>query len=353
MWGPHGLQGPTSEGGWSYSSGGGAPLSLGRTTAEAFAGYGGRARPTHDHERIGHSTSKVPPFWEPSLELRGYPFRVWLQDLDVWAAGTELQAEQQAPAVVQRLGGAARELARGVPTQQLREGRVDPMTGQVMTGLTMLVNVNGLTRRFGQFDVETSTRCIIDLLGFRRRPVESIDEALARFETLRGQVQAQAAGFELPVPVLSWLLLESLYVPRRTWPIVLAPWAGRLPEQEAQLRDLLDAIRHQGHVAESPHAGSHSWTRQRGYLAEDNFFQSPYGGELSHTMTCLEDAPDSSSAAASFFDEDGWENCGSCGAYTDGGDDGANSTDTESDFCLLYTSPSPRDKRQSRMPSSA
>ena len=223
--------------------------------------------------------SKVPPYWEPALELRGYPYRAWLQDLDVWAAGTELQAEQQAPAVVQRLGGAARELARSVPTQQLRDGRVDPLTGQQVTGMTMLVQ--GLTRRFGQFAVETSTRCIIDLLGFRRRPTESIDEALARFETLRGQVQAQAAGFELPVPVLGWLLLESLFIPRRTWPVVLAPWAGRLPEQEAQLRELLDAIRHQGHVAESPHAGSHSWT------------------------------------------------------------------------CLLYTSPSPRDRQKSRMPSSA
>ena len=145
----------------------------------------GRGRPTEE-ERIGHSTSKIPPFWEPSLELRGYPFRVWIQDLDVWAAGTELAAELQAPAVVQRLGGAARELIRAVPTQELREGRLDPTTGAIDSGLTILVR--GLTRRFGQFAIETSTRCIIDLLGFRRRQVESIDEALARFETLRGQL---------------------------------------------------------------------------------------------------------------------------------------------------------------------
>ena len=30
-----------------------------------------------------------------------------------------------------------------------------------------------------------------------------------------------------------------------------------------------------------------------------------------------------------------------------------NNTDALAQFCLLYTSPSPRDKRQSRMPSSA
>ena len=118
------------------------------------------------------------------------------------------------------------------------------------TGLAMLVR--GLAWRFGQFAAETSTRCIIDLLGFWRRTEESIDEALARFETLRDQVLAQAAGFELPTPVLSWLLLEALYIPRRTWPLVLNAWQGRLPENDDQLRDLLDSIRHQGHVAEVP-----------------------------------------------------------------------------------------------------
>ena len=58
------------------------------------------------------STSKVPPYWEPSLELRGYPFRVWLQDISIWAAGTELNEELQAPAVAQRLGGTARDIVR-------------------------------------------------------------------------------------------------------------------------------------------------------------------------------------------------------------------------------------------------
>ena len=260
---------------WTCPPGGGPPLTHGENSAsDSFLGHGGRPRLTSREERFGHSTSKVQPVWEPTLELRGYPFRVWLQDLDVWAAGTELQQEQQAPAVVQRLGGAARELTRSVPTTQLRDGRVDPVTGVVSSGLTMLVQ--GLERRFGQFAVETSTRCIIDLLGFRRRQVESIDEALARFETLRSQVQAQAVGFDLPTPVLSWLLLEALSIPRRTWPLVLAPWQGRLPEDDGALRELLDAIRHQGHIAESPHAGSHSWT-QRSHFGESSFFESPYG----------------------------------------------------------------------------
>ena len=132
---------------------------------------------------------------------------MWLQDLDVWSAGTELAAELVAPAVVQRLGGAARELVRAVPATELRDGRLDVTTGVVDSGLQIVVC--GLERRFGAFAVETSTRVIIDLPGFARKQAESIDEALARFETLRGHVQAQAAGFDLPCPVLCWLLLEK------------------------------------------------------------------------------------------------------------------------------------------------
>ena len=112
--------------------------------------------------------------------------------------------------------------------------------------------------------MDTSTRVIIDLLGFARRDAESIDEALARFETLRGHVQAQAAGFDLPTPVLSWLLLEKLHVPRRTWPLVLMAFHGSLPENEEGLRALIDTLRHQGHIAESPQAGSNSRTGSRG-----------------------------------------------------------------------------------------
>ena len=121
-----------------------------------------------------------------------------MQEIDIWSAGTELQQEQMAPAVVQKLGGAARAIAREVPASELRDGRYNATTGVQETGLVLLMR--GLARRFGQFAVETSTRCIIDLLGFLRRQTESIDEALARFETLRGQVLAQAAGFELPTP---------------------------------------------------------------------------------------------------------------------------------------------------------
>ena len=67
--------GPTtsSQGGWSDPYGGDlAPTHMGMDS-DVFWGSGGRARLTSTQERIGQSTSKIPPFWEPTLELRGYP----------------------------------------------------------------------------------------------------------------------------------------------------------------------------------------------------------------------------------------------------------------------------------------
>ena len=95
----------SSAGGWWPQSGG--------DVSPTFWGKGkGHAPPGSTYQRtgyesFGHSTSKVPPYWEPSLKLKGYPFRVWLQDLDVWSAGAELADQLVAPAVAQRLGGGA------------------------------------------------------------------------------------------------------------------------------------------------------------------------------------------------------------------------------------------------------
>ena len=58
------------------------------------------------------------------------------------------------------------------------------------------------------------------------------------------QTQAQAAGFDLPIPVTAWLLLEALRVPRASWPLVLTPWNNRLPEDDPGLRQLMESIRH-------------------------------------------------------------------------------------------------------------
>ena len=52
------------------------------------------------------------------------------KDIALWAAATELAPELIGPTVAGRLSGTARDLIREVPTDQLRDGRVDPATGK-------------------------------------------------------------------------------------------------------------------------------------------------------------------------------------------------------------------------------
>ena len=60
------------------------------------------------------STSKIPPYWTPTLEKKGYPFSVWKRDIELWCAGTELPPHACGPAIAMRQGGIAREMVREV-----------------------------------------------------------------------------------------------------------------------------------------------------------------------------------------------------------------------------------------------
>ena len=75
------------------------------------------------------------------------------------------------------------------------------------------------------------------------------------------QTHTLAIGFELPIPVVGWLLLEALRVPRASWPLVLIPWHNQLPADDQGLRQLMESIRHKGHIAERPIAANYSWNR--------------------------------------------------------------------------------------------
>ena len=57
------------------------------------------------------SSMKIPPPWSPEWESK-YSFRIWFKDVMAWAGATDLAEGQMASAVVLRLGGAARDLAR-------------------------------------------------------------------------------------------------------------------------------------------------------------------------------------------------------------------------------------------------
>ena len=115
-------------------------------------------------EQHGHFTLKVPPYWEPADE-KWYPYHVWIRDLDLWCAQTELAVPQRAPAVCSRVGGTAKDMIRFFDTQILRDGRTDGQGQAIETGPGYMICQ--FDARYKTFDIETSTHAIIMLLQFR------------------------------------------------------------------------------------------------------------------------------------------------------------------------------------------
>ena len=67
---------------------------------------------------------RVPPRWDPAMERTGYSFRTYMMDLNLWMMLTDLAPHQQAAAIIMRLGGAAKELARTMTPQEIFQGGV-------------------------------------------------------------------------------------------------------------------------------------------------------------------------------------------------------------------------------------
>ena len=76
---------------------------------------------------------RIPPAWSPEGE-RNYSFRAYMTDISIWIMLTDLQPHQQRAAIVMRLGGAARDVARMISPQEMMTGgiqngiQVDPAT---------------------------------------------------------------------------------------------------------------------------------------------------------------------------------------------------------------------------------
>ena len=54
---------------------------------------------------------RIPPSWSPETDQH-YSFRAYMTDISLWIMLTDLQPHQQCAAIIMRLGGGAREMAR-------------------------------------------------------------------------------------------------------------------------------------------------------------------------------------------------------------------------------------------------
>ena len=204
------------------------------------------------------STTKVPPYWEPQMES-AYPFRIWLQDIDLWSYSTEVPLERQAPAVVQRIGGTARALLREVPSAQLAQGDSRPYDPQqfdeagveimqIRTGLQIVVDL--LKKRFMPLDQEQQIRVLNEFFMFRRDRSEDVDSLLTRFELMNYRAST-VSGLALNIVGKSWLILHHMGIPKEKWPLLLAPTQGMLPSTEEQYNAFLEYCRRNAHMWEN------------------------------------------------------------------------------------------------------
>ena len=123
---------------------------------------------------------RMPPAWSPEQD-HSYSFRAYMTDLSLWVMLTDLAPHQQAAAIIMRLGGQARELARMISPQELMGGGV--RNGQLLDPVTYLLGA--LQMRFSNLDEETRLLSMTEMLAFARRPGENINAMLARYEVVR------------------------------------------------------------------------------------------------------------------------------------------------------------------------
>ena len=81
----------------------------------------------HMHQETLHRT---PPRWGPEMESR-YSFKAYITDLQLWSMMTDLAPYQQVAAVILRLSGAAKDLARTLTPNEIMNGGISPTGGQL------------------------------------------------------------------------------------------------------------------------------------------------------------------------------------------------------------------------------
>ena len=63
---------------------------------------------------LGLANGRIPPTWSIEND-KNYPLRIFVEDLRLWGAATDIDVARRGPAVVLRITGAARALLREMP----------------------------------------------------------------------------------------------------------------------------------------------------------------------------------------------------------------------------------------------
>ena len=187
---------------------------------------------------------RIPPSWSPEHES-SYSFRAYMTDLSIWVMLTDLQPHQQCAAIVMRLGGSAREMARMITPQEMVNGGVQ--NGVAVDPVTYLMGA--LHQRFSALEEESRLTCMTEMLAFARRPGETINSLLARYETVRQRAVIEGQ-FVMSVEGCSLQILRAVGISSQQLFSLLQPFAGQLPTNDAQFNVLCTQLRRFGHITE-------------------------------------------------------------------------------------------------------
>jgi len=140
-----------------------------------------------------------------------YPLRRYAKDLLSWSAQTELNAQQQGPAMILQLGSGARALAVEIQVASVTDGVTadwgDGRGAVQRSGLHVVLR--RLAPRYGEHEVETVLRTLIDFTTFRRFPREGNDQALTRFDILYSRAEQNVTMMMTPA-VLPFTLRSTM-----------------------------------------------------------------------------------------------------------------------------------------------
>lgn len=211
------------------------------------------------------ATHRVPPRWSPELEGT-YSFRNYAQDTMMWCLTSDLQPHQQCAAIIQRLGGTARELARQMSPAELMNGAV--VNGVQVDPVTMLFDA--LQNRFGMLQEETRLQALTAFMTFRRRPHERVNELLTRFETVQTRAETDA-NFRMSFEGLSYMILQVVGVSDNQLIQLLAPFNGTFPNTRPQFQQMIGAIRRMGHILENQPGNIAQSLRNRSDIVQRSF----------------------------------------------------------------------------------
>ena len=190
---------------------------------------------------------RVPPAWSPEGDS-SYSFRAFITDVSLWIMLTDLQPHQQTAAIITRLGGAAREMARMITPQEILQGGM--RNGVMVDPVTYLLA--SLQDRFAALDEEARLACMTEMLAFSRRSGESINALLARYEIVR-QRAATEGQFVMSVEGCALQLLRACNIRPEQLMLILQPYGGSMPTTDAEFNLLVTQLRRHGHVTEGVH----------------------------------------------------------------------------------------------------